>query len=898
MNNLFARERSYRTNFFLEFKNAKTEARFRQDNHSHAVYSLVGFLIISIIIIMGQFMDSTCFRYSTDCKLEYLTILSLISTMGSLVLISQNQSLHFIRALLLIISLYMHLSILDRFEYTAALLLIVLQTTISTSLVFDCWKYHVIYNTISYIMLFWGINFYDMRQFYRKDLTEVRQDFAIFHLLATAGVAFLERSYREKWMLMDSLRRSSKVFQRLFEDSPQPIILIDGNKNIILINRRGLELLAKVDRRLVLADLARGGPSPSSNLLRRINFLSLIDSDYQEVVAASLEGLTAETKSRVRVAFKKPREMSNTSKFDKTEASLTNVSMTYASMTHASLTNGGKVKNWEDYGPIYDMELSDFIWKGKKSFLLTLQDINTPIKNQNLLISNLNKAVNGLEEQIFNLEKDYDKMMTQVKKGDITANLLQPVSKTILSLTDLKNCILNIHSLNSYLSNFGRQQFAQAEFNLKQFIVYLVEIFSVQSIQNKIEINLNFGNGFPEYVSSDASVFQQLFCNLFKNIIKNLRDETIDITCGVRNVIAGGAMLMEFKIESAQTETLNAKTLKDSLNFLMHDNYEQLYLKMLTANDIDLELGILPILLRDTEGGVEILEGERVTTILVFPMSHFLPDSNSLEKMSDTVSNVNLTHTRTMANPSKYTWKKEVVLPEIKITKADTTSSAGMEDQLATSILSQSSTRNLPSVRSERPSKDETRSDKHLTYAEFKENQKHGDIAKSPVVTKRTTEISKIKGTREGLMELIKGGRDEAPGSGSSGGSKLNLPNIREESEDILGGGQSPMYVKTAVTEWDFSKTPHPSIFRREPMELSRMNSSTFGFDHKPHKIDLTSPGGFGLTNNFNLPTLDEQLVKTIIIFTLIELLSKQPPPNAKNQQDSSKPNELALNLR
>ena len=871
MNNLFAREKSYRTNFFLEFKNPKTESKFRADLHSHAIYALVGFLVLSILIIMAQFMDSTCFRYSTNCKLEYLTIFTMLATMGSLILIHKNQSLHLIRMLMLILSIYMHLSILDRFEYTAALLLVVIQTTISTSLVFDCWKYHLIYNTLSYLILFWGINFYDMRQFYRKDFNEIAQDFAIFHLLATAGVAFLERSSREKWAMMDSLRRSGKVFQRLFEEASLPIILIDGNKNLIMSNRKGIELIAKVDKRLVVADVVKGIPSPSLNLIQRINFTNLIDSDYQAAVAVALEGLTAETKSKIRVAFKKPKDVSSSARFDKSEVSLTQASMA------GSLTNSIKNKTWEDYGPIYDMELSDFIWKGRRSYLLTFQDVGVSIKNQDLLVHRLNKVINDLEDSIFNLEQDYDKMMTQLKKGDFSSNIFQPVSKLLLNLNTLKSSIMNTHSLNCYLNNFVRQQFSQSEFNLKQFTVYLLEILSLQSVQNKVEMNLSFGNAFPEYVSSDPSVFQQIFGNLIKGVLRNTQNSTVDIICDVRNVLAGGVMLLEFKIEVDRNEVLNANSLKEVVNYLMNDHYENMYSKLLNPNEMGIEFGLLPIILKDTEGGIEISEGNRVSIVLIVPMPHYLPeDSQSLEQMSDLLSKVNLTNTRSMIAPSKYSWKREM-LPEIKILPKAT---EGPDELVSTHTVSgQFFSRETMSSRPEKVSKERDavpKADRPLTFAEFQEKKKQGDAFSSPIPAKRATDKSKIKDTMQGLIGFI----STLPG-------KPNLPGIREEQEESPPSATG--LLKLGGTGENAKKPPQPSLFKRQPSRTSKNSNGFMGDSLRA----LESPESFKLTNKIVHPSFDEQLVKTIIIFCLIELLSKQPPPNARktitlSEQDSS----------
>ena len=873
MNNLFTHEKIYQTNIFLEFKNARIESRFRQDQHSQSLHALIGYLVLSIITVTFQFMDSTCFRYSVNCKLEWLTIITLISTMSSLILVHQKKDRHLVRCLLMIISLYHHLNILDRFDYTAGLVLVVAETTISTMLIFDCWKYHLVYNTMSYILLFWGINYWDMRQVFHKEGNEITQDFFIFHALATIGIAFLERSSREKWVLLDSIKRSEKVFQKLFEDAPLPSIVIDANKSIILSNRKGIELISKIDRRLVVSDLSKNS-SPSLSLLQRTNFISLIDIDYQEAVNAALNGLGSDNKASIRIALKKGKDLSNTYKLSRTETLLSNF----------SLTDGPKNKEWEDYGPFCDLEISEFIWRGKRSYLLTIKDTNASIRNHDVLVKRLNKVVNDLEESIFNLESDYDNISNYLKKMG-NENLAQPLAKLIMKLNVLKNSVLNTHTLNTFISGFGKPQFLHSEFNLKQFTIYLLELFSVQTLQNKIQVNLSFGNGFPEYVSSDPSLFQQVFGNVLKNIVENSRDVTIDIACGVRNVLAGGVMLMEFKFESEKTEFFNERNIKNAINYLSNEPADDFIARLLKAPDFGIEVGLIPMILKETEGGIEVtennnVEGGRVTVTLVIPMPHHLPeDINGIEKLTENISKLNLTNTRSVVNQNKITWKREIIV-EIKSFRSENSDFSCESGSLTQKSIAKS-INSLKSDKSYREnstdaSSNSSRSDKNLTFAEFQEKkQKQISDAKSPVPTKRTTENSKIKGARQELLGLIN--------------KKNQLTKIQENISESEDSFKILAPVKKANTDDfdDLRSSVHAQFIsknhdreREEPLNFSRINSTVSGTGLS-FPMDFASPESFKIVSNFNVPTFDEQLVKTIITFSLIEILSKLPPSSS-----------------
>lgn len=880
MNNLFFDEKSYRTNFFLEFKSSKTEARFRRNQHAHSVHGLIAYLICSIIIVTAQFMDSTCFRYTIDCKLEWFSILSLLSALAALVLIHFRQNLHIIRVLLMIISLYLHLNILDRFEYTAGLVLIVLQTTISTLLVFDCWKYHVIYNTLAYFALHWGVTYWNMKQLYTKDVNTIAQDFAIFHLLSTICVALLERNSREKWAMLDSTQRTEKIFQRLFENTPQPIILLDSNKSILLCNRKGLEVISQIDRRLIISDLAHTN-SPSLGIFQKINFISLVNNDYQDLVNAAIDSLNADSKASVRIAFRKPHELAKAYKYDEDEGHLP---------TEDSLSNTFENKSWGECGPFYDLELSEFIWSGKRSVLVTLQATNLHLKNHDVLVKRLNKAINDLENTILNLEKYYMALPSQFKKKLGVDTLPHPLAKAIMDLNNLKTYILNTHSLNSYLTGFGRQQFAQAEFNIKQFTIYIIEMLTPQALENKVQINLSFGNGFPEYVSSDPSLFQQIFSNIIRNIMNYSNDTAIDITCGVRNIISGGVLLLEFKIEAEKSDSISKKPIKEALNCLFNESGENLCAKVLSITNFWLELGIIPAVLRDTEGGVEVVEnnnadGGKVIVTLVVPMLHYLPeDSHAMERVSESISRTKLTNTRTVINQNKLVWKKEEAVEPAHTKVDDSLADTSGSCSSITSALQAHYQSEHPETRSlidlhPVESSNPIKSEKHLTYAEFKEEKLKQELLKSPMLPKRT-EITKVRGAREELKSL------------ANLGFKQMLPRIQEHVHELEDSFTAIAPIQKFEDD-DFEDLSFadlcrsPNIFKRDPPNLSRVNSSS-STAGPSYFLDYASPESFKIVSSFNTPTFDEQLVKTIIVFTLIELLSKQPPPPQTLRRKSS----------
>lgn len=833
MNNLFATDRAYQTNFFLKFQSEKIESRYREYSQRRHRYGLIGYLIISIFLITIQSMDSVCFKYAINCKLEGLSVLSLVAAISALALIHQKQNLHLIRAAMMVISIFFHLNFYNRYEHTVAELLIILQTTLSTSLVFECWRFHLLYNTLSYILLHWSVRIWDMKLIYGgNDSTHVFQNFILYHALSVILIAFIEQNSREKWLIQDSLLRTEKVFQKFFEDASQPIMLIDSNKNVILSNRKGLEVLNKLS----------GIPADSADLANTrhkpkfLNLMDALDPNYHEVLDFSIEHVTAESKVKSRLAFKKSLNVGN---------------------TQSNLLQKPS-QEVDDYGSVYDFELSDFIWKGTKAYILTLEDANLSVKNNDILVRSVNKVVNQLEDCLFNLEKDYEKVSAQIRRGE------KPTftTKIVMDLNNLKTSILNFCTVNNYLSSTNKPEAPEIDFNLKHLILYLIETMSVKTLENKIEVNLNFGSGFPEYVSSDPSAFQQMFCNVINNIIKHLKDSTVDITCGVRNILAGGVMLLEFKIEFAQNEILSSKNLKDCFNYLLEDQVESLYHRLLNANELALELGVVSVMLKDTEGGVEVSEGNRQCITLVVPMPHHLPEDGSISSYSEAISSLNLTNTRTVHDASKYTWKKEVpAMPEIKISRTATPN----PDELLTM------TRTIQSGgthRSALPSQESTRGDgKHISFAEFTEKKMR----------------DKEEGRRTPNNELT--GEEEVK-SAEKKDIFIKAKLGRRDSSD-----EEP---RNMVLGKYLSKSPQPSIFKRKPLgQYNRSGTANLG--QGPSLLSSLS----GTHTNLSAHTsFDEQLVKIIIIYSLLELLSKQPPKKELKVAGTESPGEFSPNLR
>lgn len=131
--NLFVGDRAYQTDFFLNFKSGKSEHKFQSDTFARTKFFLQGYVIISFIYLIWSFFNSTCYNFYHNCKHPVFVIVSMTCLISTFPTIKNSQAL-LTRLLLLIPSLYIHLILIDTYNYHLTAHLIVIQTALASKI--------------------------------------------------------------------------------------------------------------------------------------------------------------------------------------------------------------------------------------------------------------------------------------------------------------------------------------------------------------------------------------------------------------------------------------------------------------------------------------------------------------------------------------------------------------------------------------------------------------------------------------------------------------------------------------------------------------------------------------------------------------------------------------------
>jgi len=134
--NIFVGDRSYKTNFFLQFQSNRTERKFREDTFKRNSYPLKGFIILSLLLISIQFTTTDCYVFYHSCGHPYLLISAMISAILSLTGIYFKIKHFYIQIFIMILSIYFHMSFLEGYSYHTALLLMTLYASIASDILF------------------------------------------------------------------------------------------------------------------------------------------------------------------------------------------------------------------------------------------------------------------------------------------------------------------------------------------------------------------------------------------------------------------------------------------------------------------------------------------------------------------------------------------------------------------------------------------------------------------------------------------------------------------------------------------------------------------------------------------------------------------------------------------
>ena len=131
--NLFVGDKAYKTNFYLDFLSSKTEFKFREDAYARNKFSLVGFMVISLVVLVSIYMSSICFQFHAKCKHDELTFFTMISLVMGIVFVRFNFNPYVIRGILMINSLFYNIYFFDQYQYHTAVLITISQIFVTSN---------------------------------------------------------------------------------------------------------------------------------------------------------------------------------------------------------------------------------------------------------------------------------------------------------------------------------------------------------------------------------------------------------------------------------------------------------------------------------------------------------------------------------------------------------------------------------------------------------------------------------------------------------------------------------------------------------------------------------------------------------------------------------------------
>lgn len=245
---------SFQTNFFLEFKNEKNRETFSTFYLTSQNLLTEIYLFILIFVMVMIYLLRYCFKIDSNmdfhCRHHFLYFFSLFFLIFTFISIKLSSNLVknpiFLQICMLFGNLYLYTAIIG-LEIIPEVIWISLSImiTICNSIVSVSWKYHLGFLLFSiliihYYLLFSGNLIYKL---YLVDWAIALK--IIFYNLVM--VALKEKIFKEIWVLINCARDSEKNLEKVIEVIPIPILVVDSNKNIILINRKCTILLHSLE---------------------------------------------------------------------------------------------------------------------------------------------------------------------------------------------------------------------------------------------------------------------------------------------------------------------------------------------------------------------------------------------------------------------------------------------------------------------------------------------------------------------------------------------------------------------------------------------------------------------------------------------------------------------------
>jgi len=152
------------------------------------------------------------------------------------------------------------------------------------------WLLQLLYRILACSLLFIYLHLTSVHSLLAKPNIEGIWDLVIYNLFATVFLGYVEKDRKEKWVLLDTFKKSEKIFRKVYEDIPFSTFVMDRDSRILYASTRGLDLVSNYVK----------GCNSHNFSKRRVFLNSIIEDDYVKVIN---ENLATVSESKESVDF-------------------------------------------------------------------------------------------------------------------------------------------------------------------------------------------------------------------------------------------------------------------------------------------------------------------------------------------------------------------------------------------------------------------------------------------------------------------------------------------------------------------------------------------------------------------------------------------------------------------
>jgi len=343
----------------------------------------------------------------------------------------------------------------------------------------------------------------------RRPLVQTAIYLGVYNLGLLFVLAFVEKGRKERWVLLDTFKKSERIFRSIYEKLPYAFFVVDKNKRVHYTNIQGLDLL-----------LHYFPYCKSCNLQRvNVNLGTIVHRDFIPLLEEAMAKTNVEQTATCFISLKVPREVRDSESI------------------------------YDIHGDNqYKVLINPIIWKNNYAYLIAIKDYSSKIKSEQIAT----KAFSYLLKHIERVTDYYDDQATE-RQAKFKLRMLSKLTKFRLSILSTILMFNRTFNKNQPLSE-------DRNFNIRQSVLATMGVMSLQSRERGCDLQVTFESSFPEQVCGDEYLFQQVFSNLLKMLLDKVRNTKVSIQCGLQEVIDNSSFLLSFEFELPKTDELSYET--------------------------------------------------------------------------------------------------------------------------------------------------------------------------------------------------------------------------------------------------------------------------------------------------------------------------------------------------